>query len=358
MATYIVTGGTGFLGRAALPLLLERDQTAQIHVLVRAGSVAKLEEQVSAIPGGDRVHPLIGDLTEPGWASILPPPADHVLHLGAIYDITAGDEQASTNVEGTRSVVELAAKLGATLHHVSSVAVAGDYPGTFSETDFDCGQGFPTPYHRTKFEAEKLVREREGLTWRVYRPSAVVGNSVTGGEMDKIDGPYYLFPGLALLAKLPAALPRPDPQPRRNQYGARRLRSRRPRRIDARARPRRRSIPSRESETSTGTRNLCRTRQAAGAPPRPALSLPGVIAKPFVSPLPMDSAESARKVFLDRIGMPAALLDNMTMAPTFTSERTVAALAGSGLAVPRVRVVLHCVVEVLARKPRSQSRTT
>ncbi|MGH3891398.1 MAG: SDR family oxidoreductase, partial [Rhodococcus qingshengii] len=34
MATYIVTGGTGFLGRAALPLLLERDQTAQIHVLV------------------------------------------------------------------------------------------------------------------------------------------------------------------------------------------------------------------------------------------------------------------------------------------------------------------------------------
>jgi hypothetical protein len=48
----------------------------------------------------------------------------------------------------------------------------------------------------------------------------------------------------------------------------------------------------------------------------------------------MDSAESARKVFLDRIGMPAALLDNMTMAPTFTSERTVAALAGSGLTVP------------------------
>jgi thioester reductase-like protein len=210
MATYIVTGGTGFLGRAVLPLLLEHDETAQIHVLVRAGSVAKLEAQVSAIPGGDRVHPLVGDLTEPELGVDSPPPADHVLHLGAIYDITAGDEQASTNVEGTRSVVELAAKLGATLHHVSSVAVAGDYPGTFSETDFDCGQGFPTPYHRTKFEAEKLVREREGLTWRVYRPSAVVGNSVTG-EMDKIDGPYYLFPGLALLAKLPAALPVPIP---------------------------------------------------------------------------------------------------------------------------------------------------
>ncbi|MDJ0113313.1 SDR family oxidoreductase, partial [Rhodococcus erythropolis] len=65
MATYIVTGGTGFLGRAVLPLLLEHDETAQIHVLVRVGSVAKLEAQVSAIPGGDRVHPLVGDLTEP-----------------------------------------------------------------------------------------------------------------------------------------------------------------------------------------------------------------------------------------------------------------------------------------------------
>lgn len=332
MATYIVTGGTGFLGRAALPLLLERDQTAQIHVLVRAGSVAKLEEQVSAIPGGDRVHPLIGDLTEPGLGIDSPPPADHVLHLGAIYDITAGDEQASTNVEGTRSVVELAAKLGATLHHVSSVAVAGDYPGTFSETDFDCGQGFPTPYHRTKFEAEKLVREREGLTWRVYRPSAVVGNSVTG-EMDKIDGPYYLFPGLALLAKLPAALPVPIPN-----LGATNVVP-----VDyvAAALVELMHVPGHDGEAfhlvnpkPQPVREIYAGLAKAAGAPRPALSLPGVIAKPFVSPLPMDSAESARKVFLDRIGMPAALLDNMTMAPTFTSARTVAALAGSGLAVP------------------------
>ncbi|MEA2391429.1 MAG: hypothetical protein QOK31_1538, partial [Solirubrobacteraceae bacterium] len=47
-------------------------------------------------------------------------------------------------------------------------------------------------YHRTKFESEKLVREKVSAPWRVYRPAIVVGNSQTG-EMDKIDGPYYFF---------------------------------------------------------------------------------------------------------------------------------------------------------------------
>ena len=97
MANYIVTGGTGFLGQNLLPLLLERDPSAQVHVLVRRQSVAKLEQQVAALSGKDRVHPLIGDLTEPGLGlEETPSNIDQIVHLGAIYDITAGDEQAST----------------------------------------------------------------------------------------------------------------------------------------------------------------------------------------------------------------------------------------------------------------------
>jgi NAD(P)-dependent dehydrogenase (short-subunit alcohol dehydrogenase family) len=57
---------------------------------------------------------------------------------------------------------------------------------------FDEGQRLPSPYHRTKFESERLVRERTLVPWRVYRPAIVVGHSQTG-EMDKIDGPYYFF---------------------------------------------------------------------------------------------------------------------------------------------------------------------
>ena len=78
-------------------------------------------------------------------------------------------------------------------HQVSSVAASGDHRGVFDESMFDQGQKLPSPYHRTKFESEKIVREECPVPWRVYRPAVVVGHSETGA-MDKIDGPYYFFP--------------------------------------------------------------------------------------------------------------------------------------------------------------------
>ena len=130
---------------------------------------------------------------------------DHYFHLAAIYDIAADDARnAQLNVGGTQNAIDLANALGAKrFHHMSSIAVAGRYDGHFTEDDFDEGQELPTPYHRTKFESEKLVRERLQVPWRVYRPSLVVGNSKTG-EIDKIDGPYYFFKAIQ---KLRHALP-------------------------------------------------------------------------------------------------------------------------------------------------------
>ncbi|HMI71756.1 MAG TPA: SDR family oxidoreductase, partial [Solirubrobacteraceae bacterium] len=87
----------------------------------------------------------------------------------------------------------LANALGAKhFHHTSSIAVSGRYRGLFREDMFDEGQKLKDPYSRTKFESEKLVRERVTAPVRIYRPSVVVGHSRTG-EMDKIDGPYYFF---------------------------------------------------------------------------------------------------------------------------------------------------------------------
>ncbi|MEC3918713.1 SDR family oxidoreductase [Nocardia sp. CDC160] len=212
MVSYIVTGGTGFLGRRVIAALLERDPEAVVHALTREASVAKLREMADGWGAGDRVFPLVGDLTAPGLGlQDEAPRADHVIHLGAVYDMTADESVTyAANVNGTRAVIDLALELGAVLHHVSSVAVAGDHKGKFFEDDFDLGQGLHSPYHRTKFEAEKMVRETAGLRWRVYRPAIVVGDSRTG-EMDKIDGPYYFFPAIAGLAALPSELPMPIP---------------------------------------------------------------------------------------------------------------------------------------------------
>ena len=130
----------------------------------------------------------------------------------------------ATNIGGTNEALMLAADLQVgCFHHVSSVAVAGDYKGTFTEDMFDEGQHLPSAYHATKFEAEKLVRQQSEVPWRVYRPAIVVGHSETG-EMDKVDGPYYFFPALARLADLPSWLPLVGPGPRRHQRRTGRLR--------------------------------------------------------------------------------------------------------------------------------------
>ncbi|GGK33473.1 SDR family oxidoreductase [Nocardia camponoti] len=213
MVSYLVTGGTGFLGRRVVAGLLAADPTATVHVLVRAESVDKFTAQTATHPHGDRVFAVVGDLTaERLGIENAPEHIDHVLHLGAVYDMTADEQTAhAANVAGTESVIALARELDATLHHVSSVAVAGDHRGKFFEDDFDLGQALTSPYHRTKFAAEKLVREAEGLRWRVYRPAIIVGDSRTG-EMDKIDGPYYFFSAIGALATaLPAELPLPLP---------------------------------------------------------------------------------------------------------------------------------------------------
>src|SRR6266542_1369399 len=195
---YFVTGSTGFIGRFLVEALLRRE--GDIHVLVRASSRRRLDGLVARWGQPERIKPVVGDLSQPRLGlpeeeiERLRDTVDHFFHLAAVYDLTAGDAQNDLmNVEGTRHAVELAGALHAGhLHHVSSVAAAGLYRGRFTEDMLVAGQPLPSPYHRTKYESEKLVRELAEVPLRVYRPAVVVGHSRTG-EMDKIDGPYYLL---------------------------------------------------------------------------------------------------------------------------------------------------------------------
>ena len=257
---YVVTGGTGFIGRRVVSRLLDSQPDARSGCWFAASRWAA--SNGSPLDWGERAKPLVGELARAGAAPTRPSPnwarCDHLVHCAAIYDITVGEaEQRAANVEGTRAVIELARRLDATLHHVSSIAVAGDFPGEYTEDDFDVGQQLPTPYHQTKFEAEQLVRSTPGLRYRIYRPAVVVGDSRTG-EMDKVDGPYYFFGVLAKLAVLPSFTPILLPDTGRTNivpvdYVADALVA-----LDARRRPRRPDVPPDRAENHWAARHLPR----------------------------------------------------------------------------------------------------
>jgi short-subunit dehydrogenase/thioester reductase-like protein len=205
---YFVTGATGFIGRYLVQELVD-NREGTIYALCREGSRERLEAMAEQWDG--RVVPVVGDLGEPGlgvdpaWVKAHRGDVEHFFHLAAIYDMTASDAMnEQLNVGGTRSAVELAGSLEAGhFHQISSIAASGDHRGVFDESMFDEGQRLPSPYHRTKFESEKIVREEATVPWRVYRPAVVVGHSETGA-MDKIDGPYYFF---GLLKRMRDTLP-------------------------------------------------------------------------------------------------------------------------------------------------------
>ena len=202
----LVTGGTGFIGRHLLRRLARRDGTT--YVLVRPASRERLEAFLQMLGADDRMHAVLGDITE---ASLGMQAADvarlegaDVYHLAAVYDLDAAEADSQrANVEGTSHVVELAQRINGRIHHVSSIAVAGArWKGRFTEEMFEEGQALDHPYYRTKFDAEKIVRSSR-LRFRVYRPGLVVGSSETG-EADRIDGPYY---GFKLIQRLRHAIP-------------------------------------------------------------------------------------------------------------------------------------------------------
>ncbi|WIX81947.1 SDR family oxidoreductase [Amycolatopsis carbonis] len=344
MATFLVTGATGLIGRQFTRLLLMRPDAERVALVVRASSREKLAKLVDGWPHADRVTLVTGDLGEPMLGVSEEDRddlrgVDHVVHLAALYDITADDETSiKANVDGTQHVVDLAADLRAgALHHVSSVAVAGDHEGLFTEDMFDVGQRLITPYHRTKFEAEKLVREQHEVPWRVYRPAVVVGDSDTG-EMDKIDGPYYLFPAISRLAGLPdVPIVGPDLGDTNVvpvDYVAKAL-------LELVTTPgldgRAFHLVNPEPQPVVSVYNAFA--RSAGAPTI-TVQLGDGFSKGILGLVKLSEHipgfTIARDAVMERLGIPPVLLETMAFPSVFASTETRKALAGTGVEVPRL----------------------
>ncbi len=328
---YLVTGATGFIGRFLVQRLLS-DRRGDIHILVREGSEAKAKR----LGRSKRLKPVRGDLAEPGlgidkrWIAEHKGSIEHMFHLAAIYDMTADEERNERlNNGGTRHAVEVANALAVGhLHHTSSVAAAGLYRGKFTEDMFDEGQDLDHPYHRTKFESERIAREQSEVPWRVYRPAMVLGHSQTG-EMDKIDGPYYLFKAIKLSARLPQLVPLLGPRLGRTNVVP----------VDF--------VADAMAHIAHQPGLDGRAFHLVSPEPQPTLDVLNTFAAiagaPRMQPvLPRFALQAALRVpgtarMLEEIGIPAGVLDYADFTATFDTRRTREALAGSGIAVPPLK---------------------
>jgi dihydroflavonol-4-reductase len=169
----LVTGATGFVGSAVARHLLRNGHT--VRVLARPGSDRRnlqgLDVQVAE-----------GDLTKA--ASLLPAcdGCDALFHVAADYRLWAPDpaELYRANVEGTRSILEAARKVGVPrIVYTSSVATLGipkdGTPGSEStpvSVDDMIGH-----YKRSKFLAEEVAKQfaAEGAPIVIVNPSTPIG---------------------------------------------------------------------------------------------------------------------------------------------------------------------------------------
>lgn len=200
MGAVLLTGATGFVGKEILDRFLDRGR--RVFALVRArdddAAAGRLTRDAFLTPvAGDIEQPRLG-LSEPRAAG-LAEEVTTVVHCAASvsFDLSLRDSRR-VNVDGTRNVLELAERLPRLdrLSYVSTAYVAGEPRRLFGEDELDVGQAFRNPYERSKFEAERMLRESAGgLPLQVLRPSIVVGDSRTGrtSSFNVLYGPLKAF---------------------------------------------------------------------------------------------------------------------------------------------------------------------
>lgn len=194
-----LTGGTGLLGGYVIRDLLRHG--VKLAVLVRPSRKATAEKRINNIlshfdrenggreTGEKLSRPVVieGDLTDSAWRAKsqnwIAENCQSVIHCAAsltFYGSRDADPW-TTNILGTQQVLDLCKESNIRhLHHFSTAYVAGDYRGEFTEEMFDVGQTLCNDYEKSKFEAERMVREADFLdSLTIYRPSIVVGDSQT-----------------------------------------------------------------------------------------------------------------------------------------------------------------------------------
>ncbi|MEP7293195.1 MAG: NAD-dependent epimerase/dehydratase family protein [Chloroflexota bacterium] len=163
--SYLITGGAGFLG-----INLTR------YLLARGHKVASIDFADYTYPERDRVTVYQDDIRDRPAVDRAMEGIDIVVHTAAALPLYSEADIMSTDVEGTRNILDSAQKHGVErVIQISSTAVYGvpDHHPLY-ETDKLIGVG---PYGKAKIMAEEVCESfrATGLCVPVIRPKSFIG---------------------------------------------------------------------------------------------------------------------------------------------------------------------------------------
>jgi nucleoside-diphosphate-sugar epimerase len=165
MARYLITGGAGFLGINMARYLWKHGH-----------EVVSLDIAPFDYPERNKVIEITGDIRDCATVDKAMQGVDVVIHTAAALPLYKAEDIYSTDIDGTRNVIESAHQHGVPRFvHVSSTAVYGipdHHP--LLETDKLIGVG---PYGEAKIKAEEVCFEyrNKGMIVPVIRPKSFIG---------------------------------------------------------------------------------------------------------------------------------------------------------------------------------------
>ena len=190
----LVTGGTGFLGRALVERLLKDGH--DVKALARSGASADALRGLGA-------EPARGDVLDTEALAAALRGCELVYHAAGANAFCLWDPSPlfEVNVRGSENVVRAAARAGVgRVVYTSSAATLGEARGTIGSEESPHRGWFLSDYERSKFEAEQAVAaaaRETGLDVVSVNPASVQGPGRASGSarllLDYLNGRLKAF---------------------------------------------------------------------------------------------------------------------------------------------------------------------
>ncbi|KAF1849624.1 uncharacterized protein K460DRAFT_274384 [Cucurbitaria berberidis CBS 394.84] len=184
----LLTGATGFIGRAILECLASVEEVVLIHCVAIRSPAKTVPHPKIIYYNGDLTHHYLG-LSDASWEQ-LSRSVDVVIHAAALADrIRPYASLRTTNVLPTKKLIQFAAPRLIPIHFISSAGV-GRFVGHPTFPEVAVGSNLP-PVHADGYTASKWASEavlekihgKLDMPIMIHRPTTIIGPNTSSNDV-------------------------------------------------------------------------------------------------------------------------------------------------------------------------------